>query len=236
MQVSDFPRIGLVLGAAVIAVFCLCAQDQSTPSKEAPKEEPPKDARTLGAVGLSPRASPTDYQASAKVGNFTIAGDFVQHSVPTREQLLTTEDFVTVEVAMYGPADAHLQISRDDFTLRINNKQKNILHAQSFVVVLSSIKDPEWVAPEEKEAKKSSTSIGTGGNDGGNLPPVIHVPIELQRAMALHTQKASLPEGDRALPQAGLIFFQYRGKVEKINAVDLLYNGPAGKAMLELQP
>src|SRR5579883_872709 len=220
MQVSDFPRIGLGIGAAVFAVFCLCAHDQDPASKDAPKETP-KDARPIGAVGLPPRAAPTDYQASAKLGALTIAGDFTQHSVPTHEQLLTTEDYVVVEVGLYGPAGSRTQISRDDFSLRINNNKKSMLHAQSFVVVLSSLKDPEWVAPEEKEAKKSSTSIGTGGNDQGSLPPVIHVPIELQRAMAQHTQKASLPEGDRPLPQAGLLFFPYRGKVEKINSVEL---------------
>jgi len=236
MQFSDFPRTGAGIGAALIAVFCLYPQGPVTPGKEPPAETP-KETKPIGAVGLPPRVAPTDYQASGKAGAITIAADFVQHSVPTQEQLLTTEDYVVVEVGLYGAPDARAQISRDDFSLRINNNKKTILHAQSFVVVLSSLKDPEWVAPEEKEAKKSSTSIGTGGgNDQGNLPPVIHVPIELQRAMALHTQKASLPEGDRALPQAGLLFFPYRGRAEKIRDVTLYYSGAAGKLTLDLQP
>jgi hypothetical protein len=62
------------------------------------------------------------------------------------------------------------------------------------------------------------------------------MPMELQRAMQQHVQKASLPEGDRALPQAGLIFFQYRGKTEKIHSLELTYAGPAGKVTLALQP
>jgi len=217
--------------AVLIAACCLWAQDHPTPAKDAR----PKDTRPVGAVGTPPRVAPTDYQASAKAGVVTIAADFDQHSVPTPEQLLTTEDYVVVEVALYGPPDARSQISLDDFTLRINNSKKPALHAQSFVVVLSSVKDPEW-SPPESQAKKSSTSIGTGGNDPGSPPPVVHVPIELQRAMAQHIQKASLPLGDRPLPQAGLLFFQYRGKAEKINSVDLYYAGPAGKSTLELQP
>jgi len=49
-------------------------------------------------------------------------------------------------------------------------------------------------------------------------------------------QKAALPEGDRTLPVAGLLFFQYSGKAKNIRSVDLIYNGPAGKATLKLQP
>jgi hypothetical protein len=54
--------------------------------------------------------------------------------------------------------------------------------------------------------------------------------------MAQRTQKAALPLGDRALPQAGLIFFQYRGKAKSIQSVELIYSGSAGKATLKLLP
>jgi len=49
-------------------------------------------------------------------------------------------------------------------------------------------------------------------------------------------QKAAFPEGDRTVPVAGLLFFQYSGKAKSIRSVELIYNGPAGKATLELQP
>jgi hypothetical protein len=54
--------------------------------------------------------------------------------------------------------------------------------------------------------------------------------------MAQHVQKAALPEGDRTLPQAGVIFFQYRGKTKGIHSIELIYAGPAGNATLTLQP
>jgi len=41
--------------------------------------------------------------------------------------------------------------------------------------------------------------------------------------------------GDRPLPQAGLLFFQYRGKEKGINSLELIYSGAAGKATLVLQ-
>ena len=43
-------------------------------------------------------------------------------------------------------------------------------------------------------------------------------------------------EGDRPLPQAGLIFFQYRGKIQNIHSLELIYSGSAGKTTLKLQP
>jgi hypothetical protein len=45
-----------------------------------------------------------------------------------------------------------------------------------------------------------------------------------------------LPEGDRPLPQANLLFFEFHGKTARIRSVELVYTGPAGKATLALQP
>jgi hypothetical protein len=62
------------------------------------------------------------------------------------------------------------------------------------------------------------------------------MPVKLQLAMEQHAHKATFLEGDRALPQAGLLFFEYRGKPKNMHSVELIYDGPAGKATLTLQP
>jgi hypothetical protein len=225
----SFPHALKVMGVAAICAVGLCAQGRPAPSSEARPNE---------AQGLPPRAAPTDYQFQSKAGTVTIAAEFAAHNVPTEDLTLTTEDFVVVEVGLYGPPGSRIQISPDDFSLRINRK-KNALPGQSYVVVFSSLRDPTWVSPEAEKAKDASkTSIngGGGGQDSSNLPPVIHVPIELQRAWAQHTLKASLPLGNRPLPQAGLLFFEYRGKEKGIHSIELMYNGSAGKATLNLQP
>lgn len=196
-----------------------------------------QETRPNEAQGLPPRAAPTDYQYQAKIGDVTIAGEFDGHSVPTEEQTLTTEDFIVVEIGLFGKPGARIEISRDDFSLRVNGK-KTPLASQSYVVVASSLRDPTWVSPEAEKAKEQSkTSIGGGGGgqESSNTPPVIHIPIEMQRSMTQHTQKAALPLGDRALPQAGLLFFQYRGKEKGINSLELIYSGAAGKGTLTLQ-
>jgi hypothetical protein len=196
----------------------------------------------LSAQGLPPRSAPTDYQAQAKAGTVTIAADFVRHSLPTEAGPLTSEEYVCVELGLYGPKEARMQISLDDFSLRINGK-KSPLPTEPFGLVVPGLKDPEWTPPETAAAPKSKGGItggggggGGGGQDANSPPPEVKIPIEVQRAMAQRTQKAALPLGDRVLPQAGLIFFQYRGKAKSIHAVELIYSGSAGKATLKLLP
>jgi hypothetical protein len=221
MRLSAPLTIG-ILSAAI----CLYGQGQPPAATGAPIE----------SKGLPPRATPGDYQAHVQAGTVTIAAEFAGHSVPTAQgEPLTTEDFVVVETALFGAPDARMKISADDFTLRINGK-KTPLSSLPYGMILSNVKDPEWIPPEPVKSK-SKTSLGGGGDQGDNAPPPPpKIPIEVQRAMAQRVQKATLPEGDRALPQAGLIYFQYRGAAKGIRSVELLYAGPAGKATLSLQP
>jgi hypothetical protein len=217
----------LIIGV-LSAAICLYGQEQSTPTTAAPVE----------AKGMPPRATPADYQAHAQAGTVTVAAEFAGHSVPTMQGPLSTEDFVVVETGFFGPPDARIKLSAGDFSLRVNGK-KTPLPSLPYGMVLSSLKDPEWSPPEAAKSK-SKGGLSTGGNgdqsDSNAPPPPVKIPIEVQRAMAQRVQKATLPEGDRALPLAGLIFFQYRGGAKGIHSVELVYAGSAGKATLTLQP
>jgi hypothetical protein len=168
----------------------------------------------------------------------TVAAEFRGHSVPTLEGTLSTEDYVVIETGLFGSPGSRVKISSEDFSLRINGK-KTALRVQPYGVVVGSVKDPEW-EPPVPAAPKSKTSLGGGGKGEqgeSNAPPApVPIPIGKQRAMAQQVQRASLPEGDRTLPQAGLIYFQYRGKTQSIHSIELIYAGAGGKATLKLQP
>ncbi len=62
------------------------------------------------------------------------------------------------------------------------------------------------------------------------------MPIELRRTMEQRVKRAAMLEGDRDLPQAGLLFFDYRGKTQNIRSLELIYSGSAGSAKVALQP
>lgn len=207
----------VVIAGVVSAVFALGQEPQTAPK------------------GLPPRATPGDYQAHAQAGTITIGAEFKGHSVPTPDAVYSNEDFVAIEVGLFGPPEARLKLSHDDFSLRIDGK-KTILTGLPYAAVFRSLKDPEWV-PEGGSGSKSKGGISTGDKsaDGGPPPPA-HMPIELERAMDQRVQKSALAEGERVLPEAGLIFFEHRGKTEKIRSIELIYSGPAGKATLALQP
>ncbi len=186
--------------------------------------------------GLPPRASPSDYQAQAKAGAVTIGAEFMGHSVPTPEAIYTTEDYVVVEVGMFGAPDAAARLSVEDFSLRINGSKK-VLSNQPYELAYKSLKDPSWEPPKTEEKSKSSFSANGGGGNPGDPPPLPpKMPLELRRVMEQHVQRSAMLEGDRPLPQAGLLFFEYRGKTKGITSLELIYNGAAGKATLDLHP
>jgi hypothetical protein len=205
----------IVLGAG------LCFAQAAAPSKEGRNE--PRN--------LPPRATPADYQAQAKAGSVIVAADFGGHGVPTSDGIYSTEDYIIVEVGLFGPAGSKLNVSYRDFSLRINGK-KQAQPAQPYEGAFGSLKDPEWVPPVAPE--KSKTSLGGGGNPGDPPPAAPKMPMELRLAMEQKVKKAAIPDGERALPMAGLLFFQHGGKTSGLKSIELVYDGAAGKCSLKL--
>lgn len=216
MRVSRVLRNSLWLVAA-----CLCAQEQNA---VAPTE----------AKGLPPRARPTDYQAQAKAGTVTIGAEFMRHAVPTPQGEFSTEEYVVVETGLFGAQDARTKLSIENFSLRINGKKP--LPSLPYGTVLANLKDPDWQPPEPPKPKSGGLSTGGEGGQGDPPPSPPKMPMPLVHTMQVKVQKAALPEGDRALPVAGLLFFTYHGRNEQIKSVELIYSGPAGKATVTLQP
>jgi hypothetical protein len=230
-----FPGLRVALP---IAALCLCVQGQNPPSQLPPAKDAPIETK-----GMPPRPTAADYPDQAQAGKVTIAAEFQGHAVPTLQGNLTTEDYVVVETGFFGPPGARIQLSFEDFALRINGKKT--LPSQPYGVVLGNIKDPEWAPPEAAKSTAAHPNLSVGRDEEEpskptlgaekESPPPVRIPIEVQRAMNQRVQKAVLPEGDRALPVAGLVFFQYSGKTEKIHTIELIYTGAAGKAILTLE-
>lgn len=218
MRSFSAPTVIVLLATGVLA-----ARQSSTPAKAPPIPE---------AKGMPARASAADYASQATAGSVTIGAEFMGHSVPRVEGPYSTEDYVVIETGFFGAPGARLNLSTADFSLRVNGKKS--VPSSPYGMVLGSLKDPEWIPPTPPE--KSKSGINTGGQNDSGPPPPAHMPIELVRAMSQYVQQSALPEGDRALPVAGLIFFQFRSKTQNIHALELVYTGAAGKATLDLHP
>ncbi len=233
MRSTSLLPAGLFLTGLLLSAVSLPAQEQN--GQETSTND--TQAREPQIKGMPPRVAPTEYQAQAKAGAVTIGAEFMGHSIPTPEHIFSTEDYIVVEAGLFGPPGAHITLSRDDFTLRVNGK-KTTSPYEPFELVSRTLKDPEWQPPKTDDQKQSKGGLTTGGDGGGDkLPPIPpKMPFPLRRAMELQVQRSYMEEGDRALPQAGLLFFSYHGKAENIRSLELIYNGAAGKATLTLQP
>jgi hypothetical protein len=224
MELYRLLRIG-ALGAAV----CLCAQGQTTPTKD-PQAE---------VKGMTPRVSAADYQAHGEAGAVTIGAEFQGHAVNTPQGSLESEDYVAIEMGFFGAPGARTTISSADFSLRINDKKP--VPSQPFGLVAGSVKDPAWEPPVPVASKPKSLVTDDDAEQQQKRDPnakkeEVKVPVPVQRGWAQRVQKVALPEGDRPLPQAGMIFFQYRSRIQSIYSLELIYAGPAGKVTLELRP
>jgi hypothetical protein len=236
---------GVIVAAVLTAFVChgAPAQVAQSPKQDAPsKDAQLKEAQGKEALaqslnkGLPPRATPGDYYTHGQAGPITIAAEFRGHSVPNAGAILSTEDYVVVEVGFFGQPDADFNLSSDAFALRINNKKP--LPAQPYSTIFGTLKDPEW-EPPVPVAPKSSTSIGGGGagNDPGATPTPPKVPFETMRGWQQRVVKAALPEGNRTLPAAGLVFFKYHGKSDNIDSIEVIYTATSGKkTTLTLHP
>ncbi len=227
MRLSTALRTGLML-VVLFAAVCVRAAAQ----EPAAQDPAGKDASANESKGMPPRATPGDYQAHTQAGGLTLAAEFMRHSVPTPEATYSTEDYVIVEAGLFGPA--RLRLSVGDFSLRVNGKKLALL-SQPYGISFPSLKDPEWEPPSKPKTDKPTLDAG-GGKADDTFKTVIRMPIELKRTMQQRVQRAAMPEGDRALPAAGLLFFEYRGKPESIRSLELIYSGPGGNATLALQP
>ena len=192
-------------------------------------------AQDQPSKGMPPRAAPSDYQAQGRAGTVTIGAEFMGHSVPTPEATFDSDDYVVVEVGFFGSSQSTLRLSTADFSLRVNGNKK-ILPNQPYELAFRSLKDPSWEPPKTEEKSKSSFSANGGGNPGDPPPVAPKMPLELRRVMEQRVQRAAMLEGERPLPQAGLLFFEYRGKTKNITSLDLIYNGAAGTATIPLHP
>ena len=215
-------------------LFFISAVGQTPASAQSPASAQEPAGQAALSKGLPPRATPKDYGARAEVGGITIAAEFAGHGVPTAAATYKNENYIVVEVGFFGGADAHTTISEHDFSLRVNDKKP--LPSQPYALTFESLMDPEWEPPEPVD-KSSKSSIGTGGGSQDNSPPPpVHPPFALKRGWEQNVVKGALPEGDRQLPVAGLLFFKYGGKDKGIYSVELVYSGAAGKTTLTLHP
>jgi hypothetical protein len=210
-------------------------------------------ASTASPFDISLKEGATKYYAHGNLDRgISIGADFLGRYLPVPGMTIYSDEYIFVEVALFGPAGARAELKNSEFTLRING---TTLTPQSPGLVTLQNNFPEMQARPQviAGAEAGSGQIEIGGRDrkprfpgddsahtpgtipqaptdpaGGNVPQKPRDPEELVRA-------SELPMGSHALPEAGYLFFYFEGKLKKIKHSDLEYKGALGSVTLTLR-
>lgn len=192
-----------------------------------------------------------DYPVHAALDRgFTLAAEYLAHSVPTAAGTFVADNYLVVEVAFFGPPKAPVKLDPGNFTLRINH-QKNVLAPDSPGAVANSIKYPDWTQKPGLSGSAGNGDIMVGprtpvprfpGDPSGGQPVPGNPPerdpnrpdTQFETPIEDRIQGASLESARPAVPTSGLLFFEFLGKTKKIKSLELIYQGESGKATLPL--
>jgi hypothetical protein len=209
----------------------------------------------LPAQGTKPKASPAEYPAHSDLKGVTIAAENLGHSIMSDYGACFARDYLVIEVAVFSAQKKRqLSFSAGNFSLRLNGKTTPLL-AQAPGLVAGSIKYDDW---SQRPQLVGSAGVGdTGVTVGGprqtgrfpgdpngtsrvpappsvntsdpNVPPRQDMPVDEA------VRRMSLPEGTNLVaPLSGFLYFPFKGKLNKLKSVELLYQGDYGEADLLL--
>lgn len=170
-------------------------------------------AALLLAQGTTPQSAAKDYPVNIALNDgFTLGAEYLVHSIPSPHGFYVIDDYLVVEVGVFGRQAAHMNVFAGQFSLQLTGQKMP--------------KEP--IAPDAPGIVASGYTIGqmpgTPQNGGGDDQMTIEQRLKL----------AAIPEGDEKTPFAGLLYFPFHGKMKAIKSMDLLYDGPAGKFDLKL--
>ncbi len=195
-----------------------------------------------------PRASASDYAASATFGDRSLGAEFLAHSVPAPGGVLFAAGHLVVDVGMFAPpgksgVSTVTNIAPEHFTLTHNGKKIPLLTDSAGSVAAAMRESPMNGGPH-LEATGSINNSGvilgrrrqeTGvpeldrrgrGEDIPRAPgqdqvrPPAGVPLNLQAEL----ERAALQRCECKLPSGGLLYFPFAGKLKSIKSLVLHYS------------
>jgi hypothetical protein len=203
-------------------------------------------AGLLSGQGSDPKRSAEDYEVHAQAKDAAIGAEFTVHSFSRGEAMFVVQDFLVLEVAIFPPKGATLEIHNTDFVLRINGR-KQLLEAAAPTLVVADRQHPEWRQPDptvQASAGINNTGVTIGGPPvnrnpfpGSQTPGTgtrTYPPVEIPRDNPSGVQKepvdaaelllqTALVEGPHHSATSGFLYFPFRGKVSSIKTLELLY-------------
>lgn len=206
------------------------------------------------AQGTRPKENASQYYAHAQLdkGN-SIGADFLGKFLPVQGGTIYSDEYIFVEVALFGPLHDKIVIQPDQFTLKVNGRSLTV-QPPGMITVQGNFAEMEARPHVVVGGGTDSGEIEIGGagrtprfpgDDAAHTPrrPTPQAPTDASGGQAPQKPqdpetavKASiLPEGAYPIPVSGYLCFAFEGKLKKIKHAELDYKGPLGIASLPLR-
>lgn len=202
-------------------------------------------------AGTEPRKTPAGYAAQAEAGHGVVAADYGGRAYAGEKGSFFTGSYLVFEVALYAEKGEAMELAPGDFRLRLNGGAREWTVATAGSVA-AEVRNPGQFEPYRGVV--AGGGVGQGGIVIGGPPTVERFPGDPQ-ARGPRQPKAPGREGERAEEDpaqavtecalervqvdgsgaSGLIYFYWRGKLKQLKRIELVYQGPAGKAVLRLR-
>jgi hypothetical protein len=202
------------------------------------------------AGGLDPRPAAKDYPHHARLPAAAIGAEYHGRAFDSQAGSFFTQDYLVVEAALFPSAP--MEFSPSHFRLRLNGRQPDLLPVTPGTVALA-IRNPDHyerrpgivagggvgggqvIFGQPRRAERfpgdPEARIPTGGpgSQSAGTPEPLRNAAEAAETFGLSRIEAP-PAG-----AAGLVYFYWRGKHAKLKRIELVYDGPAGQAVLRLR-
>ena len=193
----------------------------------------------FGQASQVERQSASEYPANTSAPHVEIGAEFLARSIPVQKGVLFARDYLAIDIGVFPKPGPPVGVGSGQFTLVIN-REKIPLQTHSPGMVAASMEYPDWEPHTGLTAGVDVEGVDVGTpqtwpgrrfpGDGRADPHPGHATAEVDSSESLDDQvlHVSLPSGEFSRPVRGLIYFQYKGKVRKIQSLRLLWDGPAG--------
>lgn len=203
------------------------------------------------SAGTETRAQPTDYPVHAVRARATIAAEYGSRAISQPNDSYHLGNYLVVEVAFFPEKGTPLPVAAHEFRLRLNQATRE-LTAQSPGLVAGAIRNPGW---EQYRGVQADAGMGPGVVVMGGPPRVERFPGDPRtrrptqprapdqnddkpsatQSAAEAVERYAFPDGEGSSARSGLLYFYWEGKVKTLKAIQLVYEGAAGKVILKLR-
>jgi hypothetical protein len=202
-------------------------------------------------AGTEPKSKASDYPKHMKLEALDIGAEYLARLTPDGH---FAGNYIVVEVALFPDRRKEIDVALSYFRLRVNGRELAQL-AQSPQSVAFALKNPE---AEGFRGPQASIGAGQGSVIVGGPARTGRFPGDPQARRAPRPEprdqdqqppdpatqplsdfeaavRFALDEGRSTTARSGLVYFYWNENLKKIRSLELIYEGPAGKASLAIR-